>query len=316
MERARKIAEGMRIDAEKVCTETTAFIRERMDTLKREGVVMGLGGGLDSAVTATLCTRAVGAKKTTGLILKEEDSDRKELGDAVELAEGLGIETRIVEMTGQLKALGVYAMSPVLLKIPWPAKFAGTVTRKAQEFFREKTGETAFAASLVGLAGKEFQSQLRSGNASYRAKSRLRMLMIYLHAERENRLVVGSANRTQLAVGYYVKHGCERGADALPLGGLYKTQVREVAGHLGIAAKLIEKPSKPEVLAGITDEEAIGISYEKLDTILFGIDKGWGDGEIAEAADVEGKEVAYVRKLCAGSEHMREAYVARAWGAG
>jgi NAD+ synthase len=78
---------------------------------------------------------------------------------------------------------------------------------------------------------------------------------------------------------------------------LYKTQVRELARYLKVPSKIIEKPPSPDTLPGIIDEEAIGIPYEKLDLILWALEKGWEMGEIAKALEMEEKRVIYVKKF-------------------
>jgi len=101
------------------------------------------------------------------------------------------------------------------------------------------------------------------------------MVLLYLNGELENRLVVGAANKTEYRIGFFVKHGCDDDADIMPILGLYKTQVRELARYLNVPADIREKPPSPDIIPGITDEEAIGIPYEELDLTLMAIEKGW-----------------------------------------
>jgi len=135
------------------------------------------------------------------------------------------------------------------------------------------------------------------------------MILLYYYGELENRLVVGAANKSEYQVGYFVKHGCDDATDIMPLLNLYKTQVRELGRYLNIPSRIIEKPPSPDILPGIIDEEAIGISYEKLDLILLAFEKGWEIVEIAQDLEVEEKKVDYVKNLIQKSEHMRTLYV-------
>jgi NAD+ synthase len=135
------------------------------------------------------------------------------------------------------------------------------------------------------------------------------MVLLYLYGEVGNKLVAGAANKSEYQIGYFVKHGCDDATDIMPLLNLYKTQVRELARYLGIPSRIIEKPPSPDILPGIVDEEAIGISYEKLDLILLALDKGWEIVEIAQALEIEEKEVRDVKNLIQKSEHMRKLYV-------
>ncbi len=98
-------------------------------------------------------------------------------------------------------------------------------------------------------------------------KSRIRMLMLYYFANSEGRIVVGSSDRSELLIGYFTKYG-DGGADILPIGGLYKTQVRQLAESIGIPSRIISKRSSPCLWDGQTAEGELGISYEQIDGIL------------------------------------------------
>jgi NAD+ synthase len=98
-------------------------------------------------------------------------------------------------------------------------------------------------------------------------KPRLRMVTLYYLANRLGCLVVGSSNRSELAVGYFTKYG-DGGADILPLGNLVKSQVRDMAAHLAIPQQIIDKPPSAGLWSGQTDEEEMGLTYEELDRYL------------------------------------------------
>jgi len=107
-------------------------------------------------------------------------------------------------------------------------------------------------------------------------KARLRMLTLYFHANRLRYLVVGSGNRSELAVGYFTKYG-DGGVDILPLGNLVKGQVKEMAASLGVPQEIIDKPPSAGLWHGQTDEGELGCSYDELDRLLTG-------GEISNRA--------------------------------
>lgn len=98
-------------------------------------------------------------------------------------------------------------------------------------------------------------------------KPRLRMATLYYFANKENRLVVGTGNKSEIMMGYFTKYG-DGGVDILPLGGLLKRQVRELARELGIPPQIIAKPPSAGLWAGQTDEGELGITYDQLDRIL------------------------------------------------
>ncbi|RLC46844.1 MAG: NAD(+) synthase [Candidatus Cloacimonadota bacterium] len=298
----------MKIEPKNLSIFLENFIGDYTEKLEREGVILGLSGGIDSAVVATLCKRAIGSEKVLALIMPDKDSKKVHIKHALDFAKGLNIETRLINISPFLKNLAVYKLFP-LNKLPFPEKTKGAIVRKAYNFYERKTGNTPLSDSIMGFKDKEFGTYLKKGNAYYRIKHRLRMILLYLYAELENRLVVGAANKTEYKIGFFVKYGCDDATDIMPLLNLYKTQVRELAEYLNIPLNIIEKSPSPDIIPGITDEQAIGIPYEKLDLILLALEKGWEISEIAEIMKMKTKDVIYVKNLIQKSEHMRKIYI-------
>lgn len=301
----------MKIRPEELAPTLENFIWHYMEKLEREGVILGLSGGIDSAVVAALCKRAVGAEKTLALIMPEKDSKKEQAEDALNLANELGINHRLIDITPHLKKLGVYKLFP-LNKPLLPKILKETLTRRAYNYYQRKTGETPFSASLAGLKDKEFSPYLKKSNAYYRSKHRLRLLLLYLYGELENRLVVGATNKSEYQIGFFVKYGCDMAADIMPLLNLYKSQVRELAQFLSIPHGIIDKPPSPDIIPGLTDEKAITISYEKLDLILVALENGWEIFKIAKVLGIKERQIIGVQKLVQKSQHMRKIY----WPAG
>jgi len=304
-----KLKAEMKIEPEKVALSLGNFIREYTDKLEREGVILGLSGGIDSAVIVALCVRALGPRKTFALIMPEKDSKKEHTKDALNFAQELGIQAKLVDITPYLEELGVYKLFPLDKFLSW-GRLKGTLVRKAYHFYERKTGKLPFLESLLGFKDKEYSSYLARGNAYYRAKHRLRMILLYLYGEMENRLVVGAANKSEYKIGYFVKHGCDDATDIMPLLNLYKTQVRELGRYLNIPARIIEKPPSPDVMPGFADdEEVMSISYEKMDLILLALEKGWKLSDIVKTPGVEEDEVIYIKNLIQKSEHMRKIFI-------
>jgi len=108
--------------------------------------------------------------------------------------------------------------------------------------------------------------------AAANIKPRLRMIALYYLAACRGYLVCGSGNRSELAVGYFTKHG-DGGVDLLPLGGLLKSQVRKLARDLGLPQRIIDKPPSAGLWPGQTDEDEMGLSYQQLDVALLALDR-------------------------------------------
>ncbi|RLI27248.1 MAG: NAD(+) synthetase [Candidatus Hecatellales archaeon] len=136
-------------------------------------------------------------------------------------------------------------------------------------------------------------------------KPRIRMVILYYFANRFNLLVAGAGNRTEILMGYFTKFG-DGAADFLPLGGLYKTQVRQLASHLGIPRKILDKTPTAGLWPGQTDEAELGIKYETLDLILHGlVDLGLGVEEVANLLGVEASLVGRVKSTVEETAHKR-----------
>jgi NAD+ synthase len=142
--------------------------------------------------------------------------------------------------------------------------------------------------------------RLSSGNI----RPRMRMIVSYHYANVLNMMVIGSSNKTELITGYFTKHG-DGGVDLLPLGDLYKCQVRQLARHMGVPEEIIMKPPTAGLWAGQTDEGELGASYDTIDMILWGNEKGSSFSEIAEGIGVEITLVKDILTRVEKSEHKR-----------
>jgi NAD+ synthase len=126
--------------------------------------------------------------------------------------------------------------------------------------------------------------------SSANIKPRVRMVVLYYYSNLLDRLVVGCGNRSELRAGYFTKYG-DGAADLLPIGSLYKTQLKHLAINLGVPERIIQKAPTAGLWKGQTDEDELGMSYEKMDKIYVGLDLGLGLNEIAEAAGVKIEDV-------------------------
>lgn len=122
---------------------------------------------------------------------------------------------------------------------------------------------------------------------------RVRMIILYYHANKHHYLVTGTSNKTELSIGYFTKHG-DGAADILPLGSLLKTEVIELAEHLNIPKQIIEKTPSAGLWSGQADEEEIGLTYQQIDTYLR---TGEAPPEIKQRMEQMIRESAHKRNL-------------------
>lgn len=225
-----------------------AFIRRKAREAKANGVVLGLSGGVDSAVVAALSAKALGPRRVTALIMPEaETRSDGDVADAIAVANSLGIEYRVIDFTGVYRAF-------------------------------------AKCLPVFGRAARVPNGNLRA---------RIRMCLLYYYANRRNLLVAGTGNKSELLQGYFTRYG-DGGVDMLPIGGLYKTQVRALARSLGIPERIIAKVPTAGLWPGQSDEAELGIRYEALDKVLAGILAKKTDKRIAGEL---GMSTALVKKV-------------------
>ncbi|MGC8784684.1 MAG: NAD(+) synthase [Armatimonadota bacterium] len=287
--------EELRIEPADVVPRLTAFIRQAVEDFRREGVVVGLSGGIDSAVVAVLAARALGAERVLGLSLPERDSAPESKRLARQLARSLGIRYRTVGLTLPLALLGVYWQVPLWL-VPGRRLKAKAVLRYYRQFHEAlPEGETPFSAVMLGTRSLS-APWLNQTVAYHRVKVRLRMTVLYYYAERFNLLVAGTANKTELATGFFVKYG-DAAADIAPLAHLYKTQVRTLARYLDVPEPIIARPPSPDLLPGLTDELAIGLDYTTLDRVLWRLERGANAEAVAAELGLSPEQVRYVQTL-------------------
>jgi NAD+ synthase len=135
-------------------------------------------------------------------------------------------------------------------------------------------------------------------------KARTRMIYLYYYANKLNMLVCGSSDKSETMMGYFTKWG-DVAADISPIMDLFKTQVRKLAQHIGIPEEIITKPASPALWPGQLAEEELGIKYENLDLILYGLEHFMKPEEIAKKLGVKKELVNKIKRRWLSMEHKR-----------
>jgi len=250
-----------KLDFDEAVKEITGFIKETTEAAKAEGVVIGLSGGVDSSLTATLCVHALGREKVLGILMPTAFTPHQDVEDALKLADWLRIRKELVDIQGLSEA-----------------------------FFK-------------ALHCSQDDPKQRIPTANIRARTR--MVILYYYANLNKYLVAGTGNRSERLIGYFTKHG-DGGVDFAPIAHLYKTQVRELAKHLGLPKGIVSKPSSPQLYPGHRATDELPLSYEKLDPILIGLfDKKLPTMEVSRLTEVPVRIVEEVLHRFNVSQHKR-----------
>jgi NAD+ synthase len=272
------IKKEMLKNSEDLKNKLSTFIRETVRVqFKKDGIVIGISGGVDSAVVAALAVDALGSDRVYGLILPEKESSpsSRELG--LDLCRTLKIPFGEVPITPILESFGVYSKKESLIRQIFPqfdpAYHSTSLTRPP--LF--SAGRTLNIPSLVLLKDKETISTKRLSSPQFlnllslqNVKQRTRMVVEYMHAEKMNYAVCGTTNKTELLMGFFVKYG-DGGVDLEPIANCYKLQVYRLAELLGIDRRIITRAPSPDTWSHFTSDEEVSlrIPYDILDQLLY-----------------------------------------------
>ena len=242
------------------------FIRGQLEQAGFERAVLGLSGGIDSAVVAYLAAEAIGPEKLLAVLMPYRRSSPASLADARSVVAELGCASDLVEIT------------------PMVDGYFGT-------------------DSAPGAAGPEglTANPLRRGNFA----ARMRMAVLYDRSVTWGGLVVGTSNKTESLIGYTTLFGDSASAFN-PIGDLYKSQVRQLAVALGVPDAIVRKAPTADLWPGQTDEGEGGFSYPVLDRLLFWrVDKRRSIEEMT-ALGFDPAMVERVDRMIAGAEFKRQ----------
>jgi NAD+ synthetase len=232
-----------------------AFLVDEMRTRRGIGrAIIGLSGGIDSALVAYLCARALGPRNVYAIRMPYRSSSPESLSDAQRVVDALGIHAETIEISAAVDGYLQHAPDA---------------------------------------------DARRKGNVM----ARMRMLVLFDQSARRGALPVGTGNKTERLMGYFTWHADDT-PPVNPIGDLFKTQVWELARHLGVPKEVIDKPPSADLEADQTDESDLGITYAKADRILNLILLGYKDAAIT-ARGYDPAEVALVRRRVDGTHWKR-----------
>jgi NAD+ synthase len=255
-----RIMEELNRDIENVALNIRSFIKNQIVGFKKKGAVLGVSGGIDSAVALTLCVQELGKENVYGLLLPEKESAPSSKTLGAEICQSLGITYEEIPISPILESLNIYKRKDQIISRTCP-EYDPRVHKTSlvlPDFLNQgllnvpyirliKDGETVakyrLKASdyleLIGLQG---------------VKQRSRMVVQYMYAETMNYVVCGTTNKTELLLGEYVKYG-DGGVDLEPLADCYKTQIYALGKFLNINEEIMKRPSSPDTWSHYTSDE-------------------------------------------------------------
>ncbi len=292
------------IEPEREARRIIDFIKMAKKKLGKDGAVIGLSGGLNSSVCAILLKKSL-EDKILGLILPERDSNPKNVEDAKSFAAELKINTKIIELTPFFKQMGVYELFDK--RLSQDRESVEKLLKRLQRFLNQPS---LFGFGLSAFFKQKFLGRglvmkyVKKATALATVKTRLRMVFIYYYARLMNYFVCGTTDRTEWSIGFYDGDAV---CDVQPILHLYKTQVRQLAWHLGLSEDILNKPSSGDLFGmGVPNEAFIGLNYDDLDTILTGVEKGYSADEIKRMTGFKKRTVEAVFKMVEG-DRIRKA---------
>ena len=207
------------LNLKEVHSELVEFLRESFKKAGFSKAVLGLSGGIDSALVAYLLRDALGKENVLAIMMPYKSSNPDSLNHAKLVIEDLGINSKTIEITDMIDA-----------------------------YFKNEKEATS----------------LRMGNKM----ARERMSILFDYSSKENALVVGTSNKTEIYLGYSTQFG-DSACALNPIGDLYKTNIWDLSRYLKIPNELIEKKPSADLWEGQTDEQEMGLTYKEADQVLY-----------------------------------------------
>jgi NAD+ synthase len=300
-----EIKKEMLKNSEDLKVKLTAFIKETVrHQFRKEGIIIGVSGGIDSAVIAALAVDAVGADRVYGLILPEKESSpsSRELG--TDLCKALKIRYEEVPITPMLESFALYTKKEALIKELFPHYDPAIHTTSLSRPPMIAAEQMLNIPSLILLKNRETIGTKRLTASQFlyvlslqNVKQRTRMIVEYMYAEKMNYAVCGTTNKTELLTGFFVKYG-DGGVDLEPIADCYKTQVYKLAELLHIDPRIISRAPSPDTWSHFTSDEEVSlrVPYDILDQLLYAEENHLPEEIVRQSTKLDMHQIEWTNK--------------------
>ncbi len=303
---------SLELDAAGEVDRIVAFLQENvLHRLHRQGAVVGISGGIDSSVALALCARAFGPQRVVGVLLPERESSPESAQLAHLLADRFAVQTMTEDISAALDGAGCYRRRDEAVKRVFPdfePDWKSKITLPGNLLQEDRLN--IFSLTVIQPDGSEHTQRLPLREyaqivAASNFKQRARMAMLYYHAELRNYAVIGTPNKNEHDMGFFVKYG-DGGADINPIGHLFKSQVFQLARFLDVPVEIQQRPPTTDTYsAGSTQEEFFyRIPFKILDLVWLGYERGVDHAAIASTLNLT---IDQVERVIADIERKRRA---------
>lgn len=280
------------IDADAEVERLTRWIAQTTAGQQRRGLVVAMSGGIDSSVCAALAVRALGPDRVYGLMLPERESGAQSTRLGQSLARELGIAHEVIDLTAALEATGCYRDRDAAYRQVLPDYGDGWRAKITLEG-GPHGGLSRFRLVAESPLGQRLDARLPLDAylaivAATNLKQRLRKTVEYTHADRRNYAVLGTPNRLEHALGFFVRNG-DGSADLMPIAHLYKCQVYALADALGLPSEIRRAAPTTDTysLPQGQDEFYFGLPWQQMDRALHAFEHGMAPAQLAAALNAD-----------------------------
>lgn len=294
-------ADVLKIDCAKEAERIQATMKEQvLGTLSRRGLVVGVSGGIDSAVVVALAARALGKGRVLALFMPERDSSGNSLRLGEEMASSVGVDGIVEDMTPLLEGAGCYRRQDEAVRMVFPDYGPGWKCKIVLPSIIESARINVSRLTVQSPSGEVQNARMpaacyRQLVAATNFKQRTRKMMEYYHADRLGYAVAGTPNRLEYDQGFFVKQG-DGAADVKPIAHLYKTQIYALAKYLEVVQEIQDNPPTTDTFSMEQTQEEFFFSlpYGPMDLCLYGFNHDVPAEEVAPAVQLTPEQVERV----------------------